>query len=202
VGLLALACARLIGVERLIAIDQVPFRLQLAADKLGAEVIDHSKEDVYQVLRELTAGRGPDVCIDAVGLEAQGHGFFGAYDRVKQFLRLESDRPTALRQIIRACAKGGVVSIPGVYAGFADKFPIGAAFGKGLTMTGGQTHVQRYMAPLLQRITDQSFDPSFIITHRLPLSDAATGYRTFLEDRNACVKVVLTPDGRPTSLAS
>jgi threonine dehydrogenase-like Zn-dependent dehydrogenase len=142
---------------------------------------------------ELTGGRGPDACIDAVGMEAHGMGVDALYDRAKQAVRLETDRPTALRQAIYACRKGGTVSVPGVYGGFVDKMPIGAIFNKGLTIRAGQTHVHRYMPALLERIERGEIDPAFLITHRLRLEDAPQAYHTFRHERDNCVKVVLQP---------
>ncbi|HLT47731.1 MAG TPA: hypothetical protein VK002_10930, partial [Rubricoccaceae bacterium] len=141
----------------------------------------------------MTGGRGPDACIDAVGMEAHGAGFLYAYDRVKQALRLESDRAYALRQAIQACGKGGVVSIPGVYGGVVDKLNLGAAFNKGLTFRMGQTHVHRYLPRLLRHIEEGDIDPSFVITHRAPLDEAPEMYRTFRDKEDDCIKVVLDP---------
>src|SRR5438094_860251 len=141
----------------------------------------------------LTGGRGPDACIDAVGLEAHGTTLDAYYDKVKTSAMLGTDRPVALRQAIHACRKGGIVSIPGVYGGFLDKIPFGAAFQKGLTFKMGQTHVMKYMKPLLDRIERGDIDPSFVITHRLPLDDAPNAYKIFKEKRDHCIKVVLKP---------
>jgi threonine dehydrogenase-like Zn-dependent dehydrogenase len=193
VGQFAIASARMLGAERIIAIDRYPFRLRMAQMRAGAtDVINYEQDDVQEALAELTGGRGPDACIDAVGMEAHGHGLVYAYDRTKQALRLESDRPLALRQAIRACRNGGVVSVIGVYGGFIDKFPIGAVLNRGLTIRAGQCHVHRYLRPLLERIERGDLDPSFVITHRMTLDDAAHGYDTFLNKRDECVKVVLS----------
>jgi threonine dehydrogenase-like Zn-dependent dehydrogenase len=192
VGQFAIRSAFILGAERVIAIDRVPERLQLARDG-GAETIDYTTTDVRDALAELTGGRGPDACIDAVGLEAHGNTVDAVYDSVKHALRLQTDRSHALRQAIVACRKGGVVSIPGVYGGFLDKFPLGAAFAKGLTFRMGQTHVHRYMKPLLQLIEDGAIDPSFLITHRMRLEQAPEGYGMFVDKSDGCVKVVLTP---------
>ena len=159
----------------------------------GAITIDHSQEDVYERLLDITGGIGPDVCIDAVGMEAHGHGLEGLLDTAKYKLMLQNDRPIALRQAINACRKGGTVSIPGVYGGLIDKFPIGAAFGKGLTLKMGQTHVQKYLRPLLERVERGEIDPSFVITHRLPLDDAPRAYAMFNDKEDGCIKVVLKP---------
>ncbi len=197
VGQLAIQCARFLGAERVFALDRVPERLALARDRGGAEVLDFDDANVLDQLREQTGGRGPDACIDAVGMEAHGGSSLQAiYDRAKQAVRLETDRPTALRQAISACRKGGTVSIPGVYAGAIDKFPIGVAFAKGLTLKMGQTHVPRYMRLLLQAIQDRRLDASFIITHRLTLNDGPQAYRTFRDKQDGCIKVVLDPWGR------
>src|SRR5438477_457588 len=172
VGLFAMKSAFMLGAARVIAIDRVPERLRKAADDCCAEVLDYERADVLDVLREMTGGRGPDACIDAVGMEAHGLTADAIYDRAKHMLMLETDRPHALRQAIQACRKGGVVSIPGVYGGFVDKFPLGAAFAKGLTFKMGQTHVHKYMRPLLERIRRGDIDPSFVITHSFALEEA------------------------------
>ena len=193
VGQFAIRSAFLLGAERVAAIDRIPERLRLAAAG-GAETIDFATEDVFDRLMTMTGGRGPDSCIDAVGLEAHGAGSFDAVlDKVKTTAMLATDRPHVLRQAIHACRKGGTVSVPGVYGGFLDKVPFGAAFNKGLTLRMGQTHVQRYLEPLLRRIEAGEIDPSFVITHRLKLEQAAEGYRTFHAKRDGCIKVVLTP---------
>ncbi|PWT89358.1 MAG: glutathione-dependent formaldehyde dehydrogenase [Proteobacteria bacterium] len=192
VGQFAIRSAYMLGAERVIALDHIQARLELAR-KGGAEVLDFSDVDVVEKLKELTGGRGPDACIDAVGMEAHGMAIDALYDRAKQAVRLETDRPHALRQAIQACRKGGTVSIPGVYGGLIDKFPIGAAFAKGLTFKMGQTHVPRYLQPLLDRIQRGEIDPSFLITHRLKIDDAASGYRTFRYDPEECIKVVMQP---------
>jgi len=192
VGQFTIRSAFLMGAEQVIAIDRYPERLAMAA-AAGAKTLNYEKADVIDALKELTGGRGPDSCIDAVGLEAHGTGLPGAYDLVKQAVRLETDRPHALREAIQACRKGGTVSIPGVYGGFIDKMPMGAAFGKGLTLKMGQTHVHKYLAPLLGRILAGDIDPSFVITHRLPLSQAPNGYKTFRDKQDGCIKIVLDP---------
>jgi threonine dehydrogenase-like Zn-dependent dehydrogenase len=194
VGQFAIKSAYLLGAERVVAIDCVPDRLRLAREALGADTIDFMVEDVSAGLAERTAGRGPDACIDAVGLEAHGTGSLGArYDRVKQGARLATDRLQALRQAIGACRPGGTVSVPGVYGGYLDKVPFGAAFAKGLTLRMGQTHVHRYMRPLMQRIETGEIDPTFVISHRLRLDDAPEAYRTFRDKEDGCTKVVLRP---------
>jgi threonine dehydrogenase-like Zn-dependent dehydrogenase len=192
VGQFAIASAKLLGAERVIAIDRFPYRLKMAAEKAGAtEVINYEEVDVQEALLEMTGGRGPDACIDAVGLEAHGHLPTYIYDRTKQALMLESDRPIALRQAIRACRNGGVVSVIGVYGGFIDKFPMGAVMNRSLTIKTGQCHVQRYIRPLLERIQRGEIDPSFVITHRLSLEEAPRGYSMFLKKQDNCEKVVL-----------
>jgi threonine dehydrogenase-like Zn-dependent dehydrogenase len=194
VGQFAIASAYLLGAERVIAIDRFPYRLRMAVEKAGAwEVINYEEESVLERLRELTGGRGPDACIDAVGMEAHGHGPVYAYDRAKQALKLETDRPTALREAIMACRNGGIVSVIGVYGGFIDKFPMGSVMNRSLTIRAGQCHVQRYMRPLLERIQRGEIDPSFVITHRMRLDDVARGYEMFMNKEQGCEKVVLTP---------
>jgi threonine dehydrogenase-like Zn-dependent dehydrogenase len=192
VGQFAIASARMLGAERIIVIDRHPYRLKLALERAGAtEAIDYTKTNVYEALRELTAGRGPDACIDAVGLEAHATGPMYALDRTKQALMLETDRPLALREAIRCCKNGGVVSVVGVYGGLIDHFPMGAIVNRNLTLKSGQCHVQRYMRPLLERIQNGEIDPSFVVTHRLPLSEAARGYEMFQNRVDGCEKVVL-----------
>jgi threonine dehydrogenase-like Zn-dependent dehydrogenase len=194
VGLFAMASARLFGAARVIAIDNVPTRLRLARERLDAITIDFTEENVHDRLMDLTAGRGPDACIDAVGLEAHGAGSLGArYDRVKQMAWMATDRLQALRQAINACRPGGTVSIPGVYGGYLDKVPMGAAFAKGLTLKMGQTHVHRYLRPLLQLIEKGEIDPSAIVTHRMTLDEAPIAYEIFKHKQEDCVKVVMTP---------
>jgi threonine dehydrogenase-like Zn-dependent dehydrogenase len=193
VGQFAVKSALMLGAARVVVIDRVPERLRLAQNQTGTTVLNYEEEDVLTALHELTAGRGPDACIDAVGLEAHGTGLDAFYDRAKHSLKLQTDRPTVLREAIQACRKGGTVSIPGVYGGFVDKFPIGAAFGKGLTLKMGQTHVHRYLRPLLNHIEAGDIDPTFIITHRLPLTSATDAYATFKQKTDDCSKVVLQP---------
>jgi threonine dehydrogenase-like Zn-dependent dehydrogenase len=194
VGQFAIASAKLLGAERVIAIDRFPERLRMATDKAGAAAtINYEEQSVYKTLMEMTGGLGPDACIDAVGMEAHAPGILGAYDRVKQSVMLESDRPYVFRQAIMACRKGGTVSVPGVYGGFDDKIPLGSFVNKGLTLKTGQTHVQHYWEPLLQRIESGDIDPSFVITHRMQLEDAPRGYDIFLNKQQDCIKVVLTP---------
>ena len=193
VGQFAIASAKMLGAERIIAIDRYPFRLRMALDRAGAtDAINYDDGDVAEALLELTGGRGPDACIDAVGMEAHGHGAEYAYDRAKQMVMLETDRPIALREAIRTCRNGGVVSVIGVYGGLIDKFPMNSIMNRSLTLRSGQCHVQRYMRPLLERIERGELDPSFVITHRLPLDEAARGYDTFLNQRDECMKVVLS----------
>ncbi len=192
VGLLAVKSALLLGAERVVSIDCFPNRLQRARDA-GAETINFREVDVYEALNNLTGGRGPDGCIDCVGLEAYGHTIDAMYDYAKAALFLATDRIHALRQAIRCCRKGGTVSIPGVYGGLVDKFPLGAAFAKGLTFKMGQTHMQRLMKPLLERILHGDIDPSFIISHRLQLDDAADGYASFKQQQNEVTKIVMRP---------
>jgi len=193
VGQFAIASAYLLGAERVIAIDRFDYRLNMAKEKAKAwETINYAQDDVLDRLNELTGGRGPDACIDAVGMEAHGHPGMYAYDRVKQALMLENDRPLALREAITACRNGGTVSVIGVYSGFIDKFPMGSVMNRGLTIRSGQCHVHRYMKPLLQRIENGEIDPTMVITHRMPLADAAKGYDIFLNKEDNCEKVVLS----------
>ncbi len=191
VGQFAIKSAYILGAERVIAIDRFPFRLRMAREKSGAETIDYTDAPVLETLREMTGGRGPDACIDAVGMEGHKPGLVGAYDRTKQALKLETDRPVALREAIMACRNGGTVSVIGVYSGFVDKFPIGAVMNRSLTIKSGQAHVQKYMAPLLERIRSGEIDPSFVITHRMRLEDAPQAYDMFLNKQEECVKIVL-----------
>ncbi len=191
VGQFAIRSAILLGAKQVIAIDRFPERLELARSA-GAIPVNYADADVDEVLKTLTSGRGPDACIDAVGMEAHGYGLDALYDKAKQFVRLQSDRPTALRQAIMACRKGGTVSIPGVYGGLIDKMPIGAAFGKGLTFKMGQTHVQRYLEPLLDLITSGKIDPSFIVSHRIGLDEVPEAYEQFRTKENQSIKYMIT----------
>ena len=191
VGQFAIRSAFLLGADRVFAIDRVAERLVMAA-AAGAEPID-DREDIVDELKARTAGRGPDACIDAVGMEAHGGGLSGTRDRVMHALRIGSDRGAGLRSAIQACRKGGNVAIAGVYSGYLDAFPIGAAFEKGLTIRGGQTPVHRYMRPLLARVLEGEIAPEAIITHRMRLEDAPDGYRRFRDKEDGCIKVVLSP---------
>lgn len=192
VGQFAVASARMLGAERIIVIDRFPYRLRMAQERAGAtDCINYEHEDVQDAMLELTGGRGPDACIDAVGLEGHGHGPMYAYDRTKQALKLESDRPIALREALLACRSGGVVSVIGVYGGVIDKFPMGAVMNRSLTIRSGQCHVQRYLKPLLEHIERGDIDPSFVFTHHMDLSDAADGYDIFLHKQEDCMKVML-----------
>src|SRR5205085_6803098 len=178
----------MLGAERVIAIDRFDYRLRMAKAG-GAETINYEEvEDVVQTLKDMTGNIGPDRCIDAVGMEAHDHGLMYMMDRAKQIARIEMDRPVVLRQAIQACRKGGTVSVPGVYAGFIDKIPMGAFMNKGLTMKTGQTHMMRYMAPLLERVQKGEIDPSFVISHTLPLNDAPNAYRMFRDKQDHCTK--------------
>jgi threonine dehydrogenase-like Zn-dependent dehydrogenase len=194
VGQFAIRSAYMLGAERVIAIDSVPERLKMARDIGRADTLDDSACDTLNELYEMTAGRGPDSCIDAVGMEAHGCGFEHAYDSAKVALSLETDRPTVLRHAIMACRKGGTLSIPGVYGGLIDKIPIGAAFAKGLTLKMGQTHAPRYLRPLLGRIAGGEIDPSFVISDRRTLSEAPAAYQRFSRREDGCTKVVMRPN--------
>jgi threonine dehydrogenase-like Zn-dependent dehydrogenase len=193
VGQFAIKSAYMLGAERVIAIDRFDYRLRIAHDHAGAETLNYEEVDVPEALRELTGGRGPDHCIDAVGMEGHAPGLAFAYDKVKTNLFLETDRPIALRQAILACRSGGTVSVAGVYGGFVDKFPMGAVVNRALTIRSGQCHVHRYLRPLLERIRQGDIDPRFIITHRLPLDEAPAGYDMFFRKEHECLKVVLKP---------
>ena len=197
VGQFAIQSAWWFGASRVIAIDHVPRRLEMARDHGKAEILNFDNVDVAEALIDMTGGLGPDRCIDAVGMEAHGHTADAIYDRVKQAMLLTTDRIHVLRQAIYCCRKGGTVSVPGVYGGVLDKMPFGSAFGKGLKLAMGQTHVHRYMQPLLEKIRGNGhpgFDPSYIITHRVPLSKATEAYATFSDEKNECIKVVLNPN--------
>ncbi len=196
VGQFAIKGAYLLGADRVIAIDRFRERLTMAHDESNAITLNYEQVDIAESLAEMTGGRGPDCCIDAVGMEAHhGHAIAHAYDRIKQATMTETERPIAFREALRACRNGGTVSVAGVYGGFADKIPLGSLINKGLTIRAGQTHVHRYMKPLLERIERGEIDPSFVITHRLPLSEAAKGFEIFNEKEEDCIKVVLKPDG-------
>ncbi len=192
VGQFAIRSAYLLGAERVIAIDRYPERLEMAR-KGGAETLNYENLDIHDALEELTGGRGPDACIEAVGMEAHAPGVKFAYDRVKQAMMLETDRPLALRQAIMCCRNGGTISVPGVYGGWIDKVPFGAVMNRSLTIKTGQTHVQRYLRPLLERIQKREIDPSFVVTHTLRLEDAPRGYEMFKKKEDDCIKVVLKP---------
>ncbi|KZS81147.1 glutathione-dependent formaldehyde dehydrogenase [Mycobacterium persicum] len=193
VGLFAVASAYLLGAAKVIAIDQVPYRLELAV-RLGATPLNFAETSVLEELRDITAGRGPDHCIDAVGMEARtGSRVVDAYDRVKQAARLETERPHALREAVMSCRNGGTISVIGVYGGVMDKFPIGAVMNRSLTIKTGQCHVQRYMRPLLDRVCSGEIDPTMIISHHLRLDQAPHGYEIFKHKQDGCTKVVLNP---------
>jgi len=192
VGQFAIRSAYLLGAERVVAIDRIPERLQMA-ETGGAVTINYEEENVSASLLELTGGRGPDACIDAVGMEAHAPGIFGAYDRAKQAMMLETDRPHALREAIMACRNAGTISVVGVYGGFIDKFPFGSIMNRSLTVKAGQAHVQHYMPSLLERIQNGEIDPSFVITHHMALDEAPIAYDLFHKKQEECIKVVLHP---------
>ena len=182
------------GAGRVIAIDRVPERLRMAEHHSKAETINFDDVKVYDRLMEMTSGRGPDRCIDAVGTEAHGSGSFDAVlDKAKAAVMLGTDRPHVIREAIMCCRKAGTISVPGVYVGLLDKIPFGAAMNKGITFRMGQTHVPRYTKPLLEKIQSGAIDPSFVITHRVPLDDAPAAYKTFRDKEDGCIKVVLKP---------
>jgi len=194
VGQFTIQSAWMLGAGRVIAIDRVPERLEMARTHGRAETLNFERDDIHDCLNEMTGGRGPDRCIDAVGAEAHGTGSIDAVvDRVKQAVNLTMDRPHALRQAIMACRKGGTLSVPGVYIGLLDKLPFGAVMNKGLTIKTGQTHVQRYLSPLLEMIEAGKIDPSFVITHRIPLEEAPDAYEKFRKKKDGCIKVVIKP---------
>jgi threonine dehydrogenase-like Zn-dependent dehydrogenase len=189
VGQFAIRAARVLGAEQVVAIDRVPERLALA-ERAGAIPLD-DREDVVDALKLMTGGRGPDACIDAVGLEAHGGGLAGGFDRVRHVLRLASDRAAVLRAAVQACRKGGIVSVPGVYTGTVELFPFGALFGKALTLRGGPTHIPGLMRPLLARVLEGEIHPEEVVTHHVPLADAPDAYRMFRDKTHGCIKVVL-----------
>jgi threonine dehydrogenase-like Zn-dependent dehydrogenase len=192
VGQFAIRSAFLLGAGRVFAIDAVPERLRMA-EEAGAETLDSLRDNVFECLKTMTGGIGPDACIDAVGMEAHGAHIDYWYDKAKTMAFLATDRASALRQAIHCCRKGGTVSVPGVYGGFIDKVPFGAAFSKGLTLRMGQTHVHRYLPKLLRHIHSGDIDPSFVVTHRAPIDDAPLLYKTFRDKKDGCIKVVLKP---------
>jgi threonine dehydrogenase-like Zn-dependent dehydrogenase len=194
VGQFTIKSLWMLGAGRVIAIDRVPERLNMAREHGKAETIDGSKDDVYDKLMEMTKGRGPDRCVDAVGAEAHGTGTVDAVlDKVKAAVMLTTDRAHVLREAIMCCRKGGTISVPGVYIGFPDKIPFGAFMNKGLTMKTGQTHMQRYTKPLMKKVEAGEIDLSFVITHKVKLDDAPAMYKTFRDKEDGCIKVVLKP---------
>ncbi|MFP4092612.1 MAG: zinc-dependent alcohol dehydrogenase [Cyclobacteriaceae bacterium] len=196
VGLMAMQSAYLLGAARVIAIDRIPERLELARTQAKAETLDYSKVDnLIEALTEMTGGRGPDCCIDAVGMEAHNNSVDYYYDRAKQAVRLQTDRPTVLRQAIMACRKGGTVSIVGVYGGLIDKFPMGAAMNKALTLRMGQMHAQKYIPRLLDHVANGDVDPSYLLTHKLSLDQGPEGYKLFKNKTEHCVRSVFAPNG-------
>jgi len=192
VGQFTIRSCFLLGAERVLAIDRFDYRLRMAHAG-GAETFNYEEVDIFEALRDTTDGRGPDACIDAVGLEAHATGLHGAYDRLKTALMMETDRPYALRWAILTCRNGGTVSMPGVYGGLVDKFPLGSLMNRSLTIKTGQTHVQRYWGQLLDRVRKGEIDPSFVVTHRVPLDQAPQMFKVFREKQDDCMKVVLKP---------
>ncbi|WP_338790291.1 zinc-dependent alcohol dehydrogenase [Bernardetia sp. MNP-M8] len=194
VGQFAIQSAWMMGAGRVIAIDDVEERLDMAEKYGKAEVIRTTNEkEVYERLQDMTDGFGPASCIDAVGAEAHGTMLENAKDKIEKAVNLHSPHPYVLQQVIKNCRKGGTVSIPGVYVGVVDGIPFGAAMNKGLTFKMGQTHVQHYLKPLLEKVERGEIDPSFLITHRLKLDEAPEAYKTFRDKQDKCIKVVLTP---------
>jgi threonine dehydrogenase-like Zn-dependent dehydrogenase len=195
VGEVGGGAATLLGAERVILIDRYADRLTTARERLGVDTLNYDDVDVADALREMTTGRGPDACIEAVGLEAHGAQPAYGYDKVKQLARLQTDRPTAVRQAIMTCRKGGTVSVVGVFSGLVDKFPLGAAMNKALTLRMGQQHPQRYIPMLLERISAGDIDPSYLATHPMPLEDGPRGYEMFERKEDGCLRAVLQPAG-------
>jgi threonine dehydrogenase-like Zn-dependent dehydrogenase len=193
VGQFAIKGAFLLGAGRAFAIDRYPSRLETARRVSGAETLNYEEVDVVEAPRDLTAGRGPAACVDAVGLEAHGLGPAHAYDVVKQAARLETDRPHVLREAVRACRKGGTLAVMGVYGGFVDKFPMGAAFNKGLTLRMGQMHAHKYLPRLLERVMNGEVDPSFAATHLMGLDEAQGAFQLFNKKNDECMSVVFKP---------
>jgi threonine dehydrogenase-like Zn-dependent dehydrogenase len=193
VGQMAARAAVLLGAEKVIVIDRIPGRLAMAQQYAGAETLNFETSDVGAELRERSGGRGPDVCIEAVGLEAASAGPGYAYDQAKQQLRLQTDRPTAVRQAIHACRKGGSVFVLGVFGGMVDKFPLGALMNKGLTLRGAQQHGHRYIPMLLERIAAGQLDTRHLATHEMALDDGPRGYEMFKNKEDGCVRVVFRP---------
>jgi threonine dehydrogenase-like Zn-dependent dehydrogenase len=192
VGQFAIVSAYLLGAEKVIAIDRFKYRLDMARQKAGAITVNYEEvASVPDVLKDLTGGRGPDHCIDAVGAEGHSHGVMYLHDRAKQMMRMQMDRPIALREAILSCRNGGTVSVIGVYAGLIDKFPMNAVMNRGLTIRAGQCHVHKYVKPLLERIQKGEIDPTFVITHRMRLEDAPHGYKIFNDKQDNCEKIVL-----------
>jgi threonine dehydrogenase-like Zn-dependent dehydrogenase len=195
VGQFVIKSAMLLGAEQVIAIDNVPERLQMAARASGATPLNHDQVDLYDALKTMTAGRGPDACVDAVGMEAHGFSWvMSAYDKLKTMLMMETERAHVIRAMIQACRKGGNLSVMGVYGMVVDKFPLGVAFNKGLKWNMGQQHGQRYVPRLFEYWKQGKVDPAFVFTHHLPLSQASDAYRIFRDKRQRCVKVALRPD--------
>jgi len=193
VGQMAVRSAVLLGANQVVVIDHVPERLAMG-QAAGAIPVNFKEESVLDRLRDLTQGKGPEKCIDAVGMESHAtRSFDGIYDRIKQAVMLETDRPHVLREMIYVCRPAGVLSVPGVYGGLIDKIPFGAAMNKGLTWRMGQTHVNRWSGDLLRRIEEGQIDPSFVITHRMKLENGPQMYETFRDKEDGCIKVVLTP---------
>ncbi|MGL5930543.1 MAG: zinc-dependent alcohol dehydrogenase [Dermatophilaceae bacterium] len=195
VGQMAARAAQLLGAERVVVIDRIPERLEQAERVIGAETLDYSATSVPAELRELTGGRGPDVCIEAVGMEAHSTGPAYLYDQVKQQLRMQTDRPTAVREAVLSCRKGGSVFVLGVFGGIVDKFPLGAVMNKGLTVRGAQMHGQRYIPRILERMARGEIVTRHLATHLLSLEDGPSGYRAFKEKTDGCIRAVFLPHG-------
>lgn len=194
VGLIAMISAKMMGAEKIIAVDRFGYRLKTAAQQSGAILINYETADVMKTIKELTGNHGPDACIDAVGLEADAKGITDIYDRAKQAAMLETDRPHVLRQTIGACRKGGTISVIGVYIGVVDKFPMGVAFNKGLTFKMGQLHGQKYARILLDKVLRNEIDVSFLVTHKVPLGDAPLMFKTFRDKKDNIQRVLVYPE--------
>jgi threonine dehydrogenase-like Zn-dependent dehydrogenase len=190
---MAARAAQLLGAERVILIDRFDYRLEMAERELGAEVVNYERADVDGELRERTGGRGPDVCIEAIGMEAHTPGPTYRYEQAKQLLRLETDRPHALRQAILACRKAGTVFVLGVFAGMVDKFPMGAVMNKGLTLRSAQQHGERYIPMLLERMASGELKTAHLATHPMPLHEGPRGYDLFQNKQDGCVRSVFHP---------
>lgn len=201
VGLMAMKTARLLGAERIIAVDRIDYRLDAAKRFADAEPVNSTGEHIVDIIKELTQGKGPDACIDAVGMEANADGFMDLMDRAKQQLRIETDRPSVLRDCIRLCRKGGTVSVVGVYGGFIDTFPMGAAMNKALILRMGQQHGQHYIPKLIEYVESGALDTSFFLTKKMSLSQGMEGYNQFKHREDNVIRIVFDPRIRAETAA-